>query len=130
MKVIVGPRRSGRSTELLKWLLGGPNRLAVFRDRRTADVAARWAQVNRMPLQDWQFISFDQLLDERSRMGRLVEGLAVDDLDDCLAHLFHQRVSLATVLGPSVTQCVEVSSDAPRQIEAPGAPEDPAGNQS
>lgn len=103
MKIVALPRQGGKSTKALEWL-----REAVFPEVRIL-VAHSLHEAMRLyrstfdeddnptDLHSWQFVSVEEI---QRRTHSAIQGdivLGFDNLDLCLAYLFHWPVVFATI---------------------------------
>lgn len=94
MKVIAGPRGSGKTTELIKLSAETGSRIVTknkFMANFTVDMAKKANLEIPTPL------TYDEYLEEYAWQGRKETGFLIDDLDIFLLHVCPSRVPIKAV---------------------------------
>lgn len=86
-------RQTGRTTELIDWLIESKGRVMVVHSGSEVRRVLRLARELNPEIEDWQVITPDMRI---AMHGRHVSGIAIDNLEYFLADIFYSRVDIFT----------------------------------
>jgi len=90
---MVGGRRTGRTTELLKWMSENPGSIMICVNEEMATKAFRQAKLLALDLSREQFTSFRS---KKAAMPRLGSKVCIDNVDYVLDYLFGKVEKVTT----------------------------------
>ena len=108
MKFDICDRGKGKTTRLLEWLLDAPegeHRVLVSHDRRTTMKLLREARDRGLPVESWQFVSFDEIRTGSNAFSGVLHGrgghvvLGIDNADIILRGLTAWSIDIVTATG-------------------------------